>query len=102
MTDALASATSDLPRVKPAAALQGAGTQMFARNTAGAIREGAQNAVVGAVDRAILALQSDGYEPTVVLTGGDASRILNALDGAPLHRPHLVLQGLKAMLETAK
>ena len=102
MADALASATSDLPRVRPAAAGQRASMQMFARNTAGAIREGAQNAVAGAVDRAILALVSNGYEPTVVLTGGDASRILNALDGAPLHRPHLVLQGLKAMLETAK
>ena len=70
-------------------------------NTAAAVREGAQNAVAGAVDRAIRTLQSNAYEPVVVLTGGDASRILNALCETPLHRPHLVLQGLARMLDAA-
>jgi len=57
---------------------------------------------IGAVDRAIQTLQSNAYQPTVVLTGGDASRILNALCETPLHRPHLVLQGLAHMLDTAR
>jgi pantothenate kinase type III len=75
---------------------------MFAHNTAAAVREGAQNAVSGAVDRAIRTLQSNAYEPVVVLTGGDASRILNALCESPSHRPHLVLQGLAHMLDHAR
>lgn len=76
--------------------------QMFARSTAAAVREGAQNAVAGAIERAILTLRSNGYEPTIVLTGGDASRILKALSVTPLHRPHLVLHGLAHMLESAQ
>ena len=101
MATSLSSATSDIPQVRPAPGRGGADLGMFARNTAAAVREGAQNAVAGAVDRAIQTLQSNAYEPVVVLTGGDASRILNALCESPLHRPHLVLQGLAHMLDTA-
>ena len=75
---------------------------MFGRNTAAAVREGAQNAVVGAVERAARTLQSNGLEPTIILTGGGASRILGALETAPLHRPNLVLHGLAHMLENAQ
>lgn len=102
MATALSSATSDIPQVRPLPARKGAGLQMFAHNTAAAVREGAQNAVVGAIDRAIRTLQSNGYKPTTVLTGGDASRILEAFSVTPLHRPHLVLQGLAQMLERAR
>lgn len=102
MAEALAEATSDIPAVKPARGRPAADLGMFARNTAAAVREGAQNAAAGAVDRAIRTLQSNAYEPVVVLTGGDASRILNALCETPLHRPHLVLQGLAHMLDHAR
>lgn len=102
MANALSAATSDIPTVRPLPARKAAEMQMFARNTAAAVREGAHNAVAGAVDRAIGTLQSNGYEPTIVLTGGDASRILNALGETPVHRPHLVLQGLAHMLESAE
>ncbi len=102
MADALATATSDIPQVKPAPGRSAADLGMFAHNTAAAVREGAHAAVAGAVDRAIRALQSNAYEPTVILTGGDASRILNALGDTPVHRPHLVLQGLAHMLENAQ
>lgn len=102
MSDALAAATSDIPKVKPAPGRAASDLGMFARNTAAAVREGAHAAVAGAVDRAIRALQSNAYEPTVILTGGDASRILNALCDTPVHRPHLVLQGLGHMLEHAR
>ncbi len=102
MAAALASATNDIPAVRPARGGAGAELGMFARNTAAAVREGAQNAVAGAIDRAIRTLQSNAYAPIVVLTGGDASRILNALCETPLHRPHLVLQGLARMLDTAQ
>ena len=102
MAAALASSTSDIPDVRPAKGRAAADLGMFARNTAAAVREGAQNAVAGAVDRAIGTLQSNAYDPVVVLTGGDASRILNALCETPLHRPHLVLQGLAHMLDTER
>ncbi len=102
MAAALAKATSDIPDVRPAKGRAAEDLGMFARNTAAAVREGAQNAVAGAVDRAIRTLQSNAYDPVVVLTGGDASRILNALCETPLHRPHLVLQGLAHMLDTAR
>ena len=102
MATSLARATSDIPSVKPAPGRDAADIEMFAHNTAGAVREGAQNAVAGAVDRAFRTLQSSGYDASIVLTGGDASRILNALDEAPIHRPHLVLEGLAHMLESAQ
>ena len=102
MTTALSAATSDIPLVRPLPARKGAEMQMFAHNTAAAVREGARNAVAGAVDRAIQTLQSNGYQPMTILTGGDASRILDALSEAPVHRPHLVLQGLAHMLESAQ
>ncbi len=102
MAAALCEATSDIPMVKPAPARQVSDLRMFAHNTAGAVQEGAQNAVAGAVERAFQTLQSSGYESTIVLTGGDASRILNALAETPEHRPHLVLEGLAHMLESAR
>lgn len=102
MANALTAAASDIPSVKPAPGRGDANLDMFARNTAAAVREGAQNAVAGAVERAIRILQANACEPVVVLTGGDASRILNALCESPLHRPHLVLQGLAHMLDHAR
>jgi type III pantothenate kinase len=102
MADALAAAASDIPQVKPAPSRPGGDLALYAHNTAAAVREGAQNAAAGAVDRAIRTLQSNAYTPAVVLTGGDASRILDALCETPLHRPHLVLQGLAHMLDAAR
>jgi type III pantothenate kinase len=101
MLNSLASATSDLPAVKVSAKQSVGDMKMFGRNTAAAIREGAQNAVAGAVDRALQTMRENGYDPTVILTGGGASRILGALDTDPLHRPNLVLLGLAHMLENA-
>lgn len=102
MANALAMSTSDIPRVKPSPGRDSADLGMFARNTAAAVREGAQNAVAGAIDRSIRTLQSNAYQPTLVLTGGDSARILKALCETPLHRPHLVLQGLAHILDSAR
>lgn len=102
MATALSASTSDIPLVRPLPARKGPDLQMFARNTAAAVREGALNAVAGAVDRAVRTLRSRGYRPKTVLTGGDASRILHSLSVVPRHRPHLVLQGLAHMLESPK
>ncbi len=102
MQAALSSATSDLPDARGGRKKPAAGTDMFGRNTMAAIREGTQSAVIGSIDRAFHALQSSGYEPTIVLTGGGASRMLDALGNSPKHRPNLVLQGLAHMLENPK
>lgn len=99
MLNALASAASDIPEVKASPKPSADDLKMFGRNTAAAVREGAYNAVAGAIDRATKVLQSSGYRPKVVLTGGGASRILGALAKEPLHRPNLVLFGLSHMLE---
>ncbi len=99
MADVLAKQTSDIPATKAAAAGAYDGLAMFANNTRDAVGSGAIGAVAGAVERAIGTLRENDCDVTVVLTGGDASRILAALDEPSLHRPNLVLQGLSQMLE---
>ena len=102
MLGSLSLATSDIPLVKTSSKQAAGEIRMFGRNTAAAVREGTQNAVAGAIERAIRTLRSSGYDPTIILTGGGASRILGALDEVPLHRPNLVLNGLAHMLENAQ
>lgn len=99
MTTSLAQETSDLPDVRRHAAKPRRDPDMFAKATAGAIAQGAVNALAGAIERAADVLRQPRKAPAVVLTGGDASRILTALGCDALHRPHLVLQGLARMLE---
>lgn len=102
MADTLAARTSDIPKTARAAPKISAGLKMFATDTAGAVAHGACNAVVGAIERALAALQDEGFDPAVFLTGGDASRILKLLGTEPVHRPHLVLQGLAKLLESRR
>lgn len=99
MCAALAASTSDIPAVTGRIPTAASGLDIFGDNTARAVRNGAWNAVVGAVERSITTLRSNAYDPLVVLTGGDASRMLTALGAESLHRPHLVLQGLARMLD---
>lgn len=100
MREALAGNTSDLPSVTARTAKAARGMDMFGNSTTAAITHGTLGAVVGAIEHAAHALRESGYrKPAVVLTGGDASRILTALGGAPSHRPHLVLQGLAELLD---
>ena len=98
MFEALTASTSDIPAVGRQATAS-SGLDMFGDTTGKAVQNGAWNAVTGAIDRAITTLRSNAYDPAVVLTGGDASRMLTALGTEPLHRPHLVLQGLARMLQ---
>jgi type III pantothenate kinase len=99
MTSALSESTSDIATTRTRLPRQSRGLDMFASHTDGAVVHGALNAVVGAAERARRALQQEGLDPRVILTGGDASRILGSLDEEPTHRPHLVLQGLATLLE---
>ena len=99
MAQALAAETSDIPVIAQTKSGDFHGEKMFGRNTGHAVRSGALNAVVGAVERSFATLQSLSDKPVLVLTGGDASRILKALGIPAEHRPNLVLQGLLQMLE---
>jgi type III pantothenate kinase len=98
MAAALAASTSDIPKTGGRKPSGPGGLEAFGDSTAKAVSNGAWAAVAGAVERAITTLRSNAYDPAVVLTGGDASRMLTALGDEPLHRPHLVLQGLTQML----
>jgi type III pantothenate kinase len=99
MTQSLQTETSDIGASSRSAPDAGPGMKMFAGNTRQAVRAGTLNAVCGAIERAVRAMRAEGLRPRIILTGGDASRILKQLDGKVLHRPHLVLQGLAFMLQ---
>jgi|GEM_PF-5041813 len=58
--------------------------------------------VVAFIERATRTLRANAYEPSIMLTDGGASRILDALEEQPLHRPNLVLSGLAHMLENTQ
>lgn len=100
MGDALRSDTSDIPAAKRPHKDPVRGLAGFANNTDGAVHSGAVNAVCGAIERAGKTLRTAGYRPRIVLTGGDASRILKQLGDKVIHRPNLVLQGLAFMLRS--
>ena len=70
----------------------------FASTTAEAVAAGALNVLCGAIERSVSQLHEAGLSPELVLTGGDASRILEALGGTAHLRPNLVLTGLMHML----
>jgi type III pantothenate kinase len=100
MSNALSLGASDIPVVKRAPRVPGPGIGVFASHTDGAVQSGAVNAICGAIDRAAKVLRSEGHRPKIVLTGGDASRILKQLGDNVLHRPNLVLQGLAFMAQS--
>lgn len=102
MATALHANTGELPLVKSGRKSSASGMELFANNTDGAVQNGTLAALCGAIERAVSNLRRAGLRPKVVLTGGDASRILTELDGKVLHRPHLVLQGLARMVPTSK
>jgi type III pantothenate kinase len=69
--------------------------QLFAMSTEDAINSGAVYMAVAAIDRVVADMAgAPGACPDVVLTGGDASRILALLACPARHDPELVLKGL--------
>jgi type III pantothenate kinase len=102
MADALHANTSEIPPARKSAAASANDLQVFANTTEGAVQNGALTAISGAVERAVRLMRAAGFRPKVVLTGGDASRILKLLDASVLHRPNLVLEGLAFMVQSDK
>jgi type III pantothenate kinase len=100
MSDALRADTSDIRVTRTTPRGLGRRPPVFASNTDGAVQSGSLNAICGAIDRAARALRAEGHRCKIVLTGGDASRILKQLGDKVLHRPNLVLQGLAFMVQS--
>lgn len=99
MSDALRSDTSDIGSASAKVRDPAPEALPFGNTTDRAIHFGALTAVCGAVERSVRLLRKDGQRPKIVLTGGDASRILAQLDGRALHRPNLVLKGLATLAQ---
>ncbi len=98
MREALHTNTSDLPPPRQIGGRAVSGPALFATTTDGALDQGAMTAVCGAIERALGRMRATGFRPRLILTGGDASRILKQLDDTVVHRPNLVLQGLGVMV----
>lgn len=98
MSESLDRNTSDVPGIHKR--FPSRGMEIFAGSTAAAVSQGVIGAAVGAVERATRILREDGYDPTIFLTGGDATYLLEALDEEPVHSPNLVLAGLARILES--
>jgi len=73
---------------------------IFGKNTNDAIANGVLTATCGAIEFAVTRMRRAKLRPKIVLTGGDASRILKQLNSNVIHRPNLVLQGLSIMLQS--
>ena len=71
------------------------------RSTAACINNGFAVALVGLLERCFeKTREQHGVELLTVITGGGAQQVLPLLPGHPVHRPHLVLQGLMRIGET--
>ena len=99
MHRALESDTAGIKGVRVRTGAPGTGMALFANSTSGAVQAGALNAICGAIDRAVKTMRSSGLRPKIYLTGGGASPILEQFGGKVVHRPHLVLQGLAAIMQ---
>lgn len=67
----------------------------LADTTAAAIYSGAVYMLVAAIDRCVADMRAEqGVSIEIVMTGGDAGRILPLLHGPAQHQPDLVLQGI--------
>ena len=98
MGSALGRDTSDIPLMRRQPRVSVSSGMLFANRTADAVVLGALSAACGAVDLSVRKMRRAGMRPKIVLTGGDASRILAFTDFKAIHSPNLVLKGLALML----
>ena len=98
MRSSLEQDTGDIERFSKKSAKQVAEASFPGRNTASAVRQGTMAALVALIESCVVALKTEaGTEPELVLTGGDASDLLVALNRAAVYKPLLVLEGLKEL-----
>lgn len=68
---------------------------LLASDTQGAVLAGANAAAVGAIEHVLRRVRGElDVEPTCIVTGGDAERLLENLTGKFCHEPDWVLKGL--------
>jgi type III pantothenate kinase len=92
MVSSLLTNTSDIAvRAEQGSAIDA----LFANNTLGAVRQGAEHALAALVERAVATLQRTlGQAPRLLLTGGASGRVERALQLSYRVVPELVLRGL--------
>jgi type III pantothenate kinase len=67
---------------------------VLGRSTVAAIAGGTVTAVCCLIEQCVETLRAGGNDPIIVVTGGDARRLMDCLDAGMQHRPQLVLEGL--------
>jgi type III pantothenate kinase len=72
--------------------------QWFGRDTRSAVDRGAVFALRATLDSAVHEFGELAPDPAVVVTGGDAERIVPLLAAKVEHRPQLVLEGLRELV----
>lgn len=78
----------------------GAEDNCLARTTGDGVAAGSVFGLAGAIERVVAEQRRTlGAEARVLLTGGDAARLLPLLSGPVTHAPDLVLQGLNIIAE---
>ena len=95
MVSSLLTSTSDIAQ----RAQQGStNDNVFADNTLGAIRQGAEHALGALVERAVGVMRGTLNEmPTLLVTGGASDRVEKAIRSSYRAVPNLVLQGLAVL-----
>ncbi len=100
MFNSLVTATSDINISKLDFEYSVVSENFFGKTTIEAIRGGSQNALIGALEGAVLSMQKDSLEPVIVITGGGAKDIPKNFFGKnTLFRPNLILDGLVNILK---
>lgn len=99
MRDTLNVGTSDIKADEKRRRSPAEGLGIFAKNTTDAVHAGALAASCGAIELSLKRMKGAGLNPKIVLTGGDASRILKHMNSKAIHCPNLVLQGLSIMIQ---
>lgn len=100
MEESLRDKTSDIASTSRRTRDPGEGLEILGKDTDEAILYGSVTAVIGAIERTVKYARGAGIRPKIILTGGDASRILKQLNNKVIHRPNLVLEGLAVMLQS--
>ncbi len=94
MWSALVSDTGDLARSAGADSRRPPGSIEAGRDTAAAIAQGGLAMHCAWIEHCVRKLTADNKPPVLLMTGGDAPRILAHLETDSAHRPQLVLEGL--------
>ncbi len=95
MRQSLGENTGDLRRLAGDGSPQlPTGLPVPGRSTSEAISGGTLAVICCLIDRCVSGSAEHGGDLQVVVTGGDAERLIRHLEGIVHHRPHLVLEGL--------